>query len=197
MDTTKVAILGTGVVGEALEAGLTARGHDVRRGGRDAFADLAAFGEVVILAIRGDPAPGVAGELAGALAGKVVIDTTNPLSYGDQGPTGMSVHGPDSLGARIQAAAPQARVVKAFNCIGAPKMVDPSSAGGDPTMFIAGDDDAAKATVSALLESLGWRSIADVGGIEASWMLEALAFLWITVGVRSGSWDHALALLRG
>lgn len=92
---------------------------------------------------------------------------------------------------------PDARVVKAFNTIGLQYFVNPSFTDGTPTMFIAGNDEAAKATVTAILTEFGWRSTVDVGGIEASRLLEPMAILWMTIGFRRGAWDHGFSLLQG
>jgi predicted dinucleotide-binding enzyme len=101
----------------------------------------------------------------------------------------------DSLGEQVQKAAPGARVVKAYNTVGNTLFVDPQLPGGPPTMFIAGNDDAAKATVTQLLEDTGWE-VADLGGIEASRWLEAMCMAWVAYGARTGTWNHAWKLLR-
>jgi predicted dinucleotide-binding enzyme len=87
-------------------------------------------------------------------------------------------------------------VVKCFNIVGNPYMVDPDLPGGPPTMFIAGNDDDARATTTEILTSFGWET-ADLGGIEASRWLEGIAMAWITYGFRTGTWGHAFKLLRG
>jgi hypothetical protein len=117
------------------------------------------------------------------------------LTSGDRGPT-LFVGTTDSLGERVQRAAPGARVVKAYNTVGNALMVDPQLPGGPPTMFVAGDDPEAKALVAGLLQDTGW-DVADLGGITAARWLEALAMAWVAYGVSSGSWDHAVKLLRG
>jgi predicted dinucleotide-binding enzyme len=193
----RVAVLGTGVVGNALAAGFESRGHEVRQVHRDGFADAADEAEVVVLALLGAVVEQVARDLNRQLAGKVVIDATNPLEFPGDGPPGLFVGGDDSLGERVQRAAPDARVVKCFNVITAGAMVDPSFESGTPTMFYAGEHEDAKQTVAELLWSFGWESTRDAGGIEAARMLESLALLWVHVGVRRGAWVHAFALLEG
>jgi predicted dinucleotide-binding enzyme len=128
------------------------------------------------------------------LSGKVLIDTTNPLDF-SSGLPGLFVGHTDSLGERVQRAVPEASVVKAYNTVGNIQMVDPDVPGGPPTMFIGGDADEAKATVTSLLETTGW-DVVDLGGIEVSRYLEPMCVAWVLHGVRTGAWDHAFRLLR-
>ncbi len=214
----KIGVLGRGNVGRTLASGFQGRGHEVMLGSRDpqqselqewlssqgsgihggTMAETAAFGEIVVLALLG-----VAAEEAIATAGpenfsgKVVIDATNPLDFSDGPPPRLAISGNDSLGERIQRAIPDAKVVKAFNTIGAPLMVDPTLGGQTPRMFIAGDDDGAKATVGELLRAFGWPDPVDIGGIEGARELESLCILWVKVGFKRGAWDHAITLITG
>lgn len=212
----KIGILGTGDVGKALGTGFVSAGHEVRMGSRKAgnekarawaaeagpkasegaFADAARFGEVVVLATLGSAAEEVVG-LAGRdhLEGKVLIDATNPLSFPKGRPPELFVGHSDSLGERVQRRATGARVVKAFNTVGNAHMFKPDFPGGPPDMFIAGNDDGAKRTVTDILTSFGWGTI-DLGGIEASRYLEPLCLVWVLHGIRSGSWSHAFKLLK-
>jgi 8-hydroxy-5-deazaflavin:NADPH oxidoreductase len=212
----KVGILGTGVVGQALGLGFAGRGEPVMIGSRDpgsekvrawvaqagarasagTFADAAAFGEVTVLATLWSGTENAL-RLAepGNLAGKVVIDVTNPLDFSGGAPR-LAVGHDDSGGERVQRWLPEARVVKAFNIITAGAMVDPEYPDGPPTMFICGNDEGAKETVRGICARFGWPDVVDVGGIEGARLLEPLAMLWITHGVRSGSWTHAFRLLR-
>lgn len=212
----KIGILGTGDVGRALGSGFLATGHDVKMGARQAgnekasawakasgsrasegsFADAASFGEVVVLATRWE---GTLAAISSAgqkcFAGKVVIDATNPLRYADGRPAGLAVGHTDSGGEQVQRALPEARVVKAFNIVGNAHMFRPDFPGGPPDMFIAGNDEAAKRTVTGILTSFGWETI-DLGGLEASRVLEPLCWAWVLYGVRTGTWNHAFKLLR-
>ena len=210
----KYGVLGSGDVGQALARGLAAHGHEVRLGSRapaklGAFAseigagtgspgDVAQWAEVVVLAVAGLGAE-EAVTLAGAahLEGKVVIDTTNPIA--DAAPVDGVLEyftGPnESLMERLQAKAPGARFVKAFSCVGSAFMVKPSLPGGPPTMFICGNDEAAKATVATLLEAFGWE-VADMGTAVAARAIEPLARLWCLPGFRENRWSHAFRLLR-
>lgn len=212
----KVGILGTGMVGQALGTGFVAHGHDVMMGSRDAgneklaewvakmgerasggtFSAAAAFGEVVVLATLWSGTEHAI-QLAEprALAGKVVIDTTNPLVFSGDGPPSLALGYTDSAGEQVQRWLPDARVVKAFNIVGAGHMVNPSFPDGPPDMFIRGNDADAKETVTGVLQTFGWSTI-DVGDIKGARLLEPLALLWIDYGFRTGGWDHAFKLLR-
>lgn len=211
----KIGILGSGNVGRALGSGLASLGHDVKMGSRDPGservrawvaqagarasagtpAEAAAFGQVVVLATPWS-ATEEAIEAAGpqAFAGKVVIDATNPLDL-SKGAPALALGFTDSAGERVQRRLPAARVVKAFNTVGADHMVRPQFPGGPPTMFLCGNDVVAKRTVGELCGALGWAAV-DAGGIEAARLLEPLAMLWITYAIRSGSRNHAFRILR-
>jgi hypothetical protein len=207
-----VGILGSGDVGTALARGFLKHGHAVAIGTRDpaklagfakeqpgvkvgSFEETAKFGDVVVLASLGTAAEEVLA-LAGArnLDGKVLIDTTNPLDWDDNGPR-LAFGFDDSLGERVQRAVPNARVVKAFNIVGNADMVDPSFDGGPPSMFVAGNDDGAKRTVTEILKDFGW-DVVDLGGIESSRYLEPMCLAWVMYAVRNGSRHHAFKLLR-
>lgn len=213
----QVGILGSGPVGRALGAGFAAHGHTVRLGSRtpekDAvqrwvaevgaaasagtFHEAATFAEVAVLATLWSGTENAL-RLAqpGNLAGKVVIDVTNPLVFHPNGPPTLALGHTDSGGEQVQRWLPGARVVKAFNIVNYAYMVGPQFPGGPPDMFLCGDDEAAKAVVTEICTAFGWSTV-DLGGIAAARLTEALALLWITYGVRSGSWNHAFKLLRG
>lgn len=215
MAKTKIGILGTGDVGRTLGAGLAALGHEVKVGSREpasdklrewkgkagplastgTFAEAAGFGDLVVLATLWSGTENAL-RLAGAdaLAGKPVIDTTNPLDFSSGIPR-LSLGHTDSAGEQVQRWLPRARVVKAFNSVGSPHMVKPAFPGGPPDMFLCGNDEGAKRTVEALCGELGWPTI-DLGGIEASRYLEPLAMVWITHYFRTKTGNHAMKLLR-
>lgn len=213
---TKVGVLGSGVVGQTLADGFLKHGHDVMRGSREpeklaswkagagasasvgTFEEAARFADVVVLAVKGTAAESVV-DLAGIenLAGKTVLDTTNPI--GDGGPVAGVVPfftGPnDSLMERLQKRAPRARFVKCFSCVGAYVMVDPKFDAGRPTMFVCGDDEAAKGETRALLDAFGW-DCEDMGSSVSARAIEPLCQLWCIPGFLSNQWTHAFKLLR-
>jgi len=214
----RVGVLGSGEVGQRLAGGFAGRGADVVLGTREpgqgslasrlaaesprlrtgTFADAAQHGELLVLAVLGIAVESAI-DLAGPehFAGKVVIDATNPLDFSGGMPPTLAWAHTDSGGEHVQRAVPDARVVKAFNTIGNPYFINPSFANGTPAMFIAGDDEAAKATVTAVLTEFGWHSTVDVGGIKASRLLEQLCLLWVAIGISRGAWDHGFSLLTG
>jgi len=210
----RVGVLGSGLVAQTLAAGFEKHGYEVTIGSRDpkklapfaskegisagTFSETAAFGEVLVLAVKGDAALDVLKQ-AGAshLSGKVVIDVTNPISA-EPPQNGMIrfFTGPnDSLMERLQAAFPAARLVKAWNSVGHALMVNPTLKGGPPTMFICGNDAAAKAEVSRILEIFGW-SPEDMGWVESARALEPLCQLWCAPGFLRNDWTHAFKVLR-
>jgi predicted dinucleotide-binding enzyme len=213
----KVGILGTGEVGRSLGSGFARLGHDVKLGSRDpasykvsawltktgprvsagSFADAAAFGEVIVLATLWSGTKNAL-DLAGpqTLAGKVVIDATNPLVFVPSAPPGLALGHTDSGGEQVQRWLPGARVVKAFNTIGNAHMVNPSFSEGAPDMFICGNDPDAKSAVTEICTAFGWPGAIDIGGIEGARLLEPLGILWVNYGIRSGGWNHAFKLLR-
>jgi 8-hydroxy-5-deazaflavin:NADPH oxidoreductase len=196
----RIGVLGAGAVGQALASGYARHGHETRIGNRagdvdGTFAEVADWAELVVLAVKGEVAVQVVDAVSTKLAGKVVVDATNPLD-GNGGTPRLFVGFDDSLGERVQRAAPAARVVKALNTVNNAAMVDPSYTEGRATMLYAGDDPDAKATVDALLRETGWDTV-DLGGIEASRELESLCLAWVRIGLAEGRWDHAFAVLRG
>lgn len=214
MESKRIGILGSGDVGRALARGVARHGWDAKVGTRSVdelrpamagaegtisvgtFAETAAHGDVVVLAVRGDVAETVV-EMAGIenFAGKLVLDATNPLDVSD-GTVHLSVGGTDSLGERIQAKLPDASVVKCFNTVSNSQMVDPEFEEGTPPMFVCGDDDEAKARTEAILVELRWPGVMDVGDITAARYLEALVPLWVRVGSKLGTRNHAFAVVQ-
>jgi 8-hydroxy-5-deazaflavin:NADPH oxidoreductase len=208
------AILGNGTVGVALAKGFSEIGYGIVFGTRHARsektqaalaavpgaraaapAEAAAAGDLAVVALPWSGLrEGVAAAGAANLAGKLVIDASNPLESSG-GAAVLAIGHTDSAGEIVQRLLPQAHVVKAFNIITAAKMVRPKFADGTPDMFIAGNDASAKAQVATLLERFGWRAPIDLGDIRASRLLEALAMVWITYAVRNNHWSHGFSLL--
>ena len=158
------------------------------------FAETAEYGEVVLLSVLGSAAEDVI-RLAGVenLNGKIVIDASDPLDF-SSGQPGLFVGTTDSLGERIQRIIPGAYVVKGLNIVQADVMINPRLTGDEPDMFIAGDNDEAKHTVTQLLGEFGWPVI-DLGGIESARWLEALSLAWVVYSHRTGKTHHAFKLV--
>jgi len=211
----KIGILGSGDVGKVLATGFLRHGHEVMVGTRDSakLADWVAlnprgkvgspdqaanFAETVVLAVKGSAAPDML-RLAGAerLAGKTVIDATNPIADAppENGVLRFFTDINFSLMEQLQREFPGANLVKAFNSVGNLRMVNPEFAAGRPTMFICGDDDGAKLEVATVLDQFGW-DVADMGKAEAARAIEPLCMLWCVPGFLRNEWTHAFALLK-
>jgi predicted dinucleotide-binding enzyme len=212
----RIAVLGSGQVGQVLANGFLKHGYEVMRGSREpaklndwksgagakasvgTFADAAKWGELMVLAVKGTAAESAV-QLAGAanLAGKTVIDATNPIA--ESAPSNGVIHFfttlEDSLMERLQKKVPAAKFVKAFSCVGNAYMVNPKLPGGPPTMFICGNDAGAKSEVKAILEQFG-HDVEDLGAVEAARAIEPLCILWCIPGFVRNHWTHALKLLR-
>lgn len=210
----KIGIIGTGDVGTSLTRGLLGKGYEVMVGSRDGtkaaaldlalkqdvktgtFTEVAAWGELVILAVKGGAAEGVAGELAGLFAGKTVIDVTNPIA--DSAPENGVMHFfttlEHSLGELVQEAAPAAKVVKAWNSVGHAHMIDPSF-GEKPSMPLCGNDAEARKEVAELLRACGWEP-EDMGSIISARAIEPLCMLWCIPGFQNNDWSHAFRIVR-
>lgn len=212
----KVGMLGSGGVGQSLGLGFASLGHEVMMGSRNpgkneikswrarvgakasagTLAQAAAFGDLAVLATQWSGTENAI-RLAGPdhLAGKVLIDATNPLLVLPKALPALAVGGGDSAGEQVQRWLPKARVVKAFNTVNHAHMVKPSFPGGPPDMFICGNDAAAKKLVSGICRDFGW-GIIDMGRIEAARLLEPLALIYIQNAIRTGCWDYAFKLLK-
>ncbi|HTN43437.1 MAG TPA: NAD(P)-binding domain-containing protein [Nitrospiria bacterium] len=210
----KVGILGSGEVAKSLAAGFLKHGHEVMLGTRTTsklsdwakknpkakvagFSEAARFGDLAVLAVKGTAAA-EALRAAGAanLAGKPLIDATNPIA--DAPPTNGVLNFftrlDESLMERLQREFENVRFVKAFNSVGNALMVDPHLKGGKPTMFICGNDEAAKKIVTGVLDQFGWET-ADMGPAEAARAIEPLCILWCIPGFLRNDWMHAFKLL--
>jgi predicted dinucleotide-binding enzyme len=210
----KVGVLGSGVVATVLASGFLKHGYEVKVGTGTAgkltewleqnaggslgsFAEAAEFGDLLVLAVKGTAAAEVL-RLAEAknLAKKTVVDATNPIA--DLPPVNGVLRfftGPnESLMEQLQGEFPAAHFVKAFNSVGNVSMVNPTYKEGKPTMFICGNNEAAKKTVSGILDEFGWET-ADMGTAEAARAIEPLCMLWCIPGFEHNQWTHAFKLL--
>ncbi len=206
----QIAILGTGGVGRTLAARLHELGHDVVVGTRDpagtlardpddassyaawaaahpgvglaTFREAATGAEVVVNASNGVATLDVL-TLAGAaaLAGKVLVDISNPLDFSGGFPPRLFVKDDDSLGEQVQRAFPEARVVKTLNTLTAALMVRPDTLPEPTTVFVSGDDADAKAVVGGLLESMGHTDVLDLGDITTARGVEMMMGVWLRI----------------
>lgn len=214
----KIGVIGSGIVGQVLGAGFLAEGHEVMLGTRNpskdevvkwknknpsaqtgTFDETAKFAEVIVLATQGavvEDAVKLAG--IGNFSGKTVIDATNPISTTQPPVNGVIQYFTEineSLMERIQKLIPEAHLVKAFNSVGNAFMYKPKFPGGTPTMFICGNNESAKKTVTEILEAFGWEA-EDMGMAEAARPIEALCILWCIPGFIRNQWMHAFKLLK-
>ena len=172
--------------------------NENRNGLLGSFQETAQFGEIIVLAVSG-----LVAEDAIHLAGKehfnhkVVIDATNPIATvpPENGVLKFFTTLEESLMEKIQKLLPDAKVVKAFSCVGNALMYKPNFNGNIPTMFICGNDDPAKKTVTDILTSFGWET-EDMGKVEAARVIEPLCILWCIPGFIRNQWTHAFKLLK-
>jgi len=211
----KIGIIGSGIVAKTLGDGFLKHNYKVMLGSRDesklnewkakggshattgSFADAALFGDIVVLAVKGNVAANAIEEAGPQnLQGKTVIDTTNPIADGppENGVLRFFTNFEESLLEQLQTRFPEIHFVKAFNSIGNAFMVDPSFK-EKPTMFVCGNNDASKMKTNAILEEFGW-DIADMGKAAAARAIEPLCMLWCIPGMLHGQWNHAFRLIK-
>ncbi|MEP9361783.1 NAD(P)-binding domain-containing protein [Nocardioides sp. CN2-186] len=216
----KISVLGTGSVGRAVAGRLDDLGHDVTMATRDpattaardehaswaadhpgvrleAFAGSAVDADLVVNALGGDIALGMLAEVGPGLAGRVLLDLSNPLDHSHGFPPRLFVKDDDSLAEMVQRAHPEARVVKTLNTMNNALMVDPGSLGESTTVFVSGDDPDAKALVSALLQELGHTDIIDLGALDTARGPEMFLALWVRTAVALGGSDFNIKVVRG
>jgi len=213
----KYGVLGTGQVGQELATKLASLGNEVCMGSRSqesqeaktwlervgkkgkigTFAEAARFGEVIVNCTQG------AHSLEALrlvdkkdLNGKILIDVANPLDLSRGMPPILSICNADSLAESIQREFPEARVVKALNTVNCRVMTDPKRVPGDHDLFICGNDDAAKKTITALLREFGWKSIVDLGDITNARATEQLMPIWIRLWGKLGTADFNFRIVK-
>ena len=204
-----IAIIGAGNVGRSLATAFVRAGHQVTIASREpedaasvasatgattasSNLDAASAASIIVLAVPFTSAPDIAAEIGEAITGKVVIDASNRMSFGPEGPAIDTV---TSNAEELAALLPSARVVKAFNTLFASHQSDPIADGIQLDGYVAADDDAARATVLELVESIGLRPV-DVGPLARARQLEGLAFLNITLNIANGgSWQSGWKLV--
>jgi 8-hydroxy-5-deazaflavin:NADPH oxidoreductase len=213
----RIAVLGTGMVGQAIATRLVQLGYQVKMGSRDSanekarswvmqagpkgssgtFADAAAFGDIIFNCTSGDgsiPALKSAGEKH--LAGKVLIDVSNPLNMSKVPLPELSFCNDDSLGERIQREFPSTKVVKTLNTMNCQVMVDPVKLPGEHDVFVSGNDLEAKATVKEILREFGWDNPIDLGDITSARGVEMLLPIWLRLMVAFKSPNFNFHIVR-
>jgi 8-hydroxy-5-deazaflavin:NADPH oxidoreductase len=218
MPRMKIGVLGTGMVGQTIASKLVGLGHDVKMGAREAknekaaswagksgakashgtFADAAAFGELVFVCTNGMGTLAAVRAAGENLDGKVLVDVTNPLDFSKGMPPTLFVSNTDSLGEQIQRELPEAKVVKTLNTVNCNLMVDPGKvAGGDHTIFVSGNDAAAKGRVTEILKGwFGWKSVVDLGDVTTARGTEAYLHLWIRTFAALGTADFNVKIVK-
>jgi len=214
MANNKIGILGSGQVSQTLAAGFINHGYDVMLGSRDSskleawqrknsqaqlgsFQDAARFGEKIVLSVKGSAAESLVKSLSPHLAGKVVLDTTNPIADAppENGVLKYFTTLDNSLMEKLQTSVPDAHFVKVFSIVGNKLMVNPKLPGGRATMFICGNNEEAKKEVTRILDQFGWDS-EDMGRVEAARAIEPLCMLWCIPGILKNQWTHAFKLVK-
>ena len=213
----KIGIIGSGIVAQTLGKAFLTEGHELMLGSRDpkkatlkkwnaenpgaktgSFEESAKFGEMIVLATAGHGAM-EALTIAGPknLEGKTVIDVTNPVAQAppENGVLKFSTTLNNSLMEDLQNLVPKAKFVKAFNSVGNALMYKPSFKEGKPSMFICGNNEAAKKQVTEILDRFGWET-EDMGSVESARAIEPLCMLWCIPGFLRNEWSHAFKLLK-
>jgi 8-hydroxy-5-deazaflavin:NADPH oxidoreductase len=217
----RIAVLGTGMVGETIGSKLVALGHEVKMGSRSpdnpkarawvakagggasqgTFEEAARFGEIAFNCTAGT-ASIEALEAAGRenLAGKVLVDVANPLDFSAGMPPSLAIVNTDSLGEQIQRVFPETKVVKTLNTVNASVMVNPGAVPGDHDLFVSGNDAAAKAQAIDILTGwFGWKreNVIDLGDISTARGTEMLLPLWLRLMFALGGPHFNFHVVRG
>jgi len=216
----KIAVLGTGIVGKTIGSALLKLGHEVKMGSRTpnnekaaawvasngdkaaqgTFADAAAFGAVIFNCTKGDgalEALKMAGEAN--LAGKILVDISNPLDFSKGMPPSLFISNTDSLGEQIQHAFPDLKVVKTLNIVNCEVMVNAgkSAVSDKGTMFVSGNDTEAKNLVTKqFLGPWGWDDVIDLGDITTARGTEQMLPIWIRTWAATGNGHFAFKVVR-
>jgi 8-hydroxy-5-deazaflavin:NADPH oxidoreductase len=208
----QIAIVGTGPVGRALGQAFSAADHEVVIGTRDpdqtkqreewagldlpiaAYQDLTA--DVFINATNGQNSLAALRAVGDALNGKVVIDTSNALDFSHGFPPSLFVSNTDSLAEQLQRELPEARLVKMFNTMANQMMVNPGGLHNDSTVFVAGNDPAARQTAASLAGDLGWSDVFDLGDLTAARGLEMYLPLWVRMFAQIGRPEFNIKVVR-
>lgn len=215
----KIAVLGTGMVGNTIGTKLISLGYDVMMGSRTpanekalawveangvhasagTFADAAASAEIIFNCTKGENSL-EAFKMAGInnFKGKTIIDVANPLDFSQGMPPSLipSMTNTNSLGEEIQHLLPEANVVKTLNMVNCEVMVDAKKSGGDPTMFLSGNNAGAKEEVKEILKQFSWTDIIDLGDITTARGTEMLLPIWLRTWMATGNGYIAFKIVR-
>ncbi|WP_036679511.1 NADPH-dependent F420 reductase [Daejeonella oryzae] len=215
----KIAVLGTGMVGNTIGTKLIELGYTVMMGSRSAnnekaqawvaavgekasagtFEDAAKFGEIIFNCTKGE-ASLEAIRMAGIenFTGKTVIDIANPLDFSKGMPPSLipELSNTNSLGEEIQKLIPDGNVVKTLNIVNCEVMVDAKRSGGDPTMFLCGNKADAKEEVKTILQQFSWSDIIDLGDITTARGTEMLLPIWLRTWFATGNGYFAFKIVR-
>lgn len=211
----KIGIIGSGQVAQTLGDGFLKLQYEVMLGSRFSHkitpwkekagahghigtpSEAAKFGDIVVLAVKGSAAVAVIEEAGPQnLRKKTVIDATNPIADAppENGVLKFFTTLEESLMEQLQMQFPEVHFVKAFNSVGNAFMINPQF-DQKPTMFICGNNDAAKVEVTAILDQFGWET-ADMGKATAARAIEPLCMLWCIPGFINNQWNHAFKLIK-
>ncbi|MEX5294013.1 NADPH-dependent F420 reductase [Kocuria sp. CPCC 205268] len=189
---TRISIIGTGSMGQAISTALTRGGHDVELLGQ-ADAGRPVTGDIVVLAVPYPALAGIAAARADQLAGRIVVDITNPVDF--ETFDSLTVPADSSATAELAAALPGSRVVKAFNTTFAATLASGTVGENTTTVLIAGDDAEAKSALAEALTASGLRAV-DAGSLSRARELEAMGFLQITLAAAEKiSWTAGFAVV--
>lgn len=214
-----VGVLGTGMVGSTIGSKMIQLGYSVKMGSRLAsnekatawaasngssashgtFEDATQFGDVIFLCTKGDfTLDALKLSKASNFKGKVVVDISNPLDFSKGMPPSLipQFTNTNSLGEEVQKMLPDAHVVKTLNIVNCEVMVHPGKSGGDPTMFMSGNDAQAKATVRGILNQFGWTDIIDLGDITTARGLEMILPLWLRTWMATQNGHFGFKIVR-
>lgn len=214
----KIGIFGTGAVGRTIGTKMAELGYEVMMGSRTAnnqkavdwamqynkasngtFEDVAKWADIIFNGTKGEITLDVF-RMAGPenLRGKIVIDISNALDSSKGAPVPLieKYSNTNSLGEEIQRLVPEARIVKSLNMVNCDVMVDTSKCGGEASMFLCGNDEAAREKVKTILQQFGWKDIIDLGDITGARGMEMILPLWLRTWGATKGYHFAFKIVR-